>query len=695
MRPTFLPARKTHWIGRSLLTALIAGNAAIVGVAALSDVARADAPTTRPANSPPANTQTTAGVVDVRRTVAYLASDALEGRGTGSPGIDLAAGYIAGKFEQMGLAKPPGWESYFQNFKLTTSTTVDPATTLASSGKSDWAATLGHRPALQTDFQPLSFSSEGQFDAPVVFVGYGVADAGQKYDDYAGIDVKGKVVLAFRFEPHDSDGNSAFTRQKDDYSPNAAIPAKAKLAAEKGAVALLLVNPPNFRKSDDITPFAKQTQFERAGIPVIQLRQPAAEALLKAGGLQSLSAIQTRIDTAKAPASAPLAGVQAAAKVSFKREEKDVRNVAALLPGTGPLADEYVVVGAHYDHLGRGGTGSLAPFSRDVHHGADDNASGTSAMLRLADLMAALKSDQPRRSILFVAFTAEEIGLIGSAHFVKSPPVPTEKMAAMINFDMVGRVRENKLQVGGTGTADSFEKILTEANEGLPLKLNFNSKGGFGPSDHTSFATKRIPVLFFFSGLHADYHRPSDTADKINYEGIEHVVTLGQRTLSAIASRPREQYVAKFDGSGMMGMSGSGSGSGSGGNRVSLGVVPDYAGEDVKGVPISGTSPGSAAEKAGLKGGDVLTDFGDMKLNNLQDLTTALGKAEVGQVVKIKLQRDGKPVEVEAKLTARRTPPPEPGPELPPGHGDPHALPPGHGDPHAMPATRPTAQPKK
>lgn len=636
---------------RSLLVALVGCNAV-----ASPPLARADAPATQPIESLGATRPS--AVVDLRRTVTFLASDALEGRGAGTPGIDIASGYVAGVFMQLGLKSPPGWDNYFQAFPLTTSTTVDPKTMLAAAGggkenghPEDAASATG--PLKLTDhYQPLTFSAEGAFDAPVAFVGYGVSAKHRGYDDFDGVDVKGKVVVAMRFEPMSGDDTSAFTKAKDDWSENAGIPAKAKEAAQRGAVALVLVNPPNHSKPEDaIAPFAKDSQFARASIPVIQVKKPIADAWLAAAGAPKLTELQKKIDDAVKPASIDLPGVTVKGQVVFQRTEKVVRNVAAVLPGKGPNAGEYVVVGAHYDHLGRGGPGSLAPFSKEIHHGADDNASGTTLMLKLAEEMAAAG---PRdRSILFVAFTGEELGLLGSAKFVASPPVPTEKMAAMLNLDMVGRVRDGNLQVGGSGTAPSFEKLLSDSAAGTGLKLGLGSKGGLGPSDHTSFATKRVPVLFFFSGLHADYHRPTDTADKINYDGMEQVATLGRRVLLGLSAMPREAYVSTFDSQGMMGM-GSGSGSASGGTRVSLGIVPDYSDDQLKGVRLTGTSPGSAAERAGLKGGDVIVGWGDKQMDNLTDMMGFLIKGKPGDKVKLKVVRDGKPIELEATLTERK-----------------------------------------
>ena len=353
------------------------------------------------------------------------------------------------------------------------------------------------------------------------------------------------------------------------------------------------------------------------------------------------------------PAIAVLEGVTARGTVSFQKIEKDVRNVAAMLPGKGPHAGEYVVIGAHYDHLGRGGPGSLAPMSKAIHHGADDNASGTTAMLELADHYA--HAGPQARTLVFVAFTGEEEGLIGSAYFVSHPLIPLDKVVAMLNLDMVGRVRDEKLSVGGTGTAKSFEKMVEEAAKDSPLKLQSFGKGGLGPSDHTSFATKKIPVLFFFSGLHADYHRPTDTADKVNFEGMRQVVDLSVKVVDAMTKMPSAAAAHPHHPGGMMGMgSGTSTGSASGGTKVTLGVVPDYSDESVKGVRITGTSPGSPADKAGLRGGDTLVKYNGENLDSLMDLFNALAKAKPGEKVHLTVQREGKTVETDAVLVERK-----------------------------------------
>jgi hypothetical protein len=608
------------------------------------------APATRPATQPAVRPSTAPGAgVDIRETVTYLASDELEGRGAGTVGQEKAAQHIASVFKMLNLKTPPGWDDYFQTFPLTMSTTIDPKTSLSAGEGKKWTEAIDGGLKLNKDFQPLSFSAPGKFDAPIVFVGYAITAKHHNYDDFEGVDLKGKIALAFRFEPTDTEGKSLFTGKKDDWSANSAIPAKAELAAAHGAIALILVNPPT-AKNDDISPFARMAQVPKATIPVVQIKQPVAEALLKSADAGRLVDLHDSIDKKGKPQSFELKGVTVTGDVVLNRKEAKMKNVAAVLPGNGPHADEYIVIGAHFDHLGRGGPGSLAINSREIHHGADDNASGTTAVLKLAEEMS--KAGPLDHSVIFVTFSGEELGLIGSARFVANSPVPLGKIVAMLNLDMVGRVREGRLQVGGSGTAANFEKILNDAAEGAGLKLNLNSKGGMGPSDHTSFAVKRIPVLFFFSGMHMDYHRPTDTADKINVEGIEQVVTLVQRVARSIDKEPREQYVSKFDSQALSIM---GSDVGSGGPRASLGVVPDYAeDESLKGVKISGTTGGSAAEKAGLKGGDIILGFGDKKIDNLTDLMGALLKSKPGDKVTLKVLRGKENIELQATLTERK-----------------------------------------
>jgi hypothetical protein len=552
---------------------------------------------------------------------------------------------VARDFSKLGLKTAPGLDGYFQRFQTTTRIQPDGVRTLIS-----FADDSIHPGAEMT---PLRFSAEKITEGPLAFVGYGESDPGNEYDDFAGIDIKGKIVLIMRFDPSDpKTGNSRFADAQQAYSPHAALQEKVKAAVAHGAAGVIFVNPPLHHGADGMVPFVRNAMFN-ASVPVVQVTPITADHLLKAAGAPILSILQDRIDSSAKPASTPLDKLKVKLAVAFDRVQKDVQNVVGIVPGAGPTADEYVVVCGHYDHLGHGGANSLAPWSHAIHHGADDNASGTTAVLELADHFA--HQPPPARSILFITFTAEEEGLIGSEYFVTHPPVPLDQLVGVLNLDMVGRVKDNKLLVGGMGTAEPFTDMLNKADAQLatPLKLGVFGKGGMGPSDHMSFAMKKIPVLFFYDDMMIDYHRPTDTSDKINFEGLSEVVDLGAQAVTAMTRMPRQQYNSSYDSQGLTQM---GVGRGPGGGGASLGVVPDYSqGEEATdGVRISGTVPGSAAEKAGLKDGDIIVQFGDKKIDNLIDLTNALAAGRPGQRVKIIVKRNGKPVNIDATLTERR-----------------------------------------
>jgi Zn-dependent M28 family amino/carboxypeptidase len=587
----------------------------------------------------PASTVTLPPAPTTREAIGYLASDELEGRGVGSKGLDLAAEYIATQFKADGLTPLPGLDGYYQPFEMTIGGSIAPGNAL----------TLGGDVLeIEKSFKPLSFSATTTFDdAPVAFAGYGISSDKNKYDDYANLDVKGKAVLVMRFEPHNDQGKSRFSEKG--YSDDATFKQKAKVAAERGAVALLVVNPPQYHGKDSFVPFAGMFSEGRAKIPVVQITAEAANALLKkAGTTDDLQALQTKIDSTGQPASMDLKGAKASGDIRIAVNRANVKNVVAMAPGRGPLKDEYVVIGAHYDHIGKNRMFSAGAKEGEIHNGADDNASGTTAMLSLARRYAQRR--EPGRSIIFIAFTGEEWGLIGSEYFVDHPPVPLKQIEAMVNMDMVGRVRGNLLFIGGMGTGARLESIVQSADAASPLIVKDIGKGGMGPSDHMSFALKHIPVLFLFSGLHPDYHRPTDDADKVNYDGIAEVVAFTKQVTDALAKSPRMEYVSTADKtSPRIGSTDAG------GRRVTLGVVPDYTAMDsTDGVHINGTTPGSPAEAAGLKEGDVVTRFGDKKIDDLMDLTNALRESKPGDKVKLKIKRDGGDVEVDATLAERK-----------------------------------------
>jgi hypothetical protein len=576
---------------------------------------------------------------DPRDTLPFLASDALAGRLPGTPGLQRAGDFLASEFARIGLAPLPG-HTYFQTFSMGLSAALDPATNL----------TINEKPlTLSTDFNVMSLSAQGNFHGNLAFVGYGITRPQSNYDDYANINVKGKVVLAMMKEPLDATGKSRFASPNQVWSTSAFFSGKARNAADHGAVALLLVSPPSSGGPDSINPFFAENGASSSPIPVLQISRRMADVLLADAEVRDLKTLQDNINTSFKPMSTDLLNLDAAGDVTVKRKTAEVRNVMACLPGIGPHADEWIVVGAHYDHLGKGELGHMIPGATGIFHGADDNASGTSAVIELAEQM---KQYGPLpRSVLFVLFTGEEEGLIGSHYFVENSPVPLANVVAMLNLDMVGRLKDNQLLLGGQSTAPIFQTMVPNAIAGTELKTSTFERGGLGPSDHMSFALQKIPVLFLFTGLHSDYHRPTDTADKVNYEGIDQIVTVARRIVKQMAVMPRQQYNGSEDSnSTMSALSGHGSG-----HRASLGVVPDYASTDSKaGVPITGVGEGTAAEKAGLKGGDLLVGFNSTPLNNLQDLSDVLAEANPGDKVVVKVVRGGKTLELNAVLGERK-----------------------------------------
>ncbi|HEY0008566.1 MAG TPA: M20/M25/M40 family metallo-hydrolase [Tepidisphaeraceae bacterium] len=573
----------------------------------------------------------------LREDVYWLADDVREGRLPGTPGADAAAKYIAQRFADLKLAAPPGVDDYRQAFPLPPRITINPATSLAVSTSSF---------ALEKDFLPVSISATGSFNAPVAFVGYGITSKEYGYDDFAGIGLKGRVAIVMRFEPHNLDGKSRFTG--DSFSAAASLNAKAKAAEAQGASALLVVNPPLHHDAETpLRPFGGggAVHLPASRIPIVSIAPQVAEQLIG----QPLTPLQKKIDDKGAPASF-LAPTVVRGEVAFSKVVETTSNVVAFLRGNGPQLDEFIVLGAHYDHVGRGHFGSTRPGSNQIHNGADDNASGTAALLALAERLSKQKLN---RSILFVAFSAEEWGLIGSNEFVKNPLVPFDRMVAMINLDMVGRVRTDSLSISGAGTRSDFDAIVNCADTASPLKIKGIGRGGLGPSDHQSFALKQVPVLFLFSGLHEQYHAPDDDSHRINFTGLAAVVDFASDLVHQIDAAPKQPYVAKYDREAV----GITSPMASSGSRASLGVIPDYSsGTSSDGVLISGTVPDSPAAKAGLMEGDQLTGWDEQEIKNLYDLTDQLTASRPGQIVTLRYTRGGQSRTVRVTLSERKSP---------------------------------------
>ena len=566
--------------------------------------------------------------------IKSLTAPSMEGRGDDTKGLARAAHLLEKRYHELGL-KPAGTNSYFQPFTVITGAQLR-ADNRFSVQEGDRKQGL----KLNQDFVPFSFSSSGSVSAPVVFAGFGASADEFGYDDYAGVDVKDKIVVILRYEPAgfaEKTGNTGLTRHSQ-------LISKAINARNHGAKAVVLVNGKLGEGEDDLlTRFGSVSGPANTGIVLVQVKNDVADRWFHAAG-KSMADVQDQINHATKPQSFAFPEtLHMSINVDIETTRATVNNVLAYLPGK---TDEYVIIGAHYDHLGHGNYDSLAPSQiGQIHPGADDNASGTAGVLELARVFAPLKG-QLQRGVLFASFAGEELGLLGSAHWVQEPTRPLDKAVAMLNMDMIGRIKDDKVYIGGVGTGSTLKPMLEKAEAKSNFKVEY-SAGGYSASDHTSFVTKHIPVLFFFSGLHSDYHKPSDTWEKINPQAAARLVDVVGNTGLELAEAPdRPSFVAVVEDKPLAGGSG-------GGYGPYFGSIPDF-GQVENGVKFSDVKPASPAEKAGLKAGDILVQFGDKPIKNLYDFTDALRRSKVGDVIDVTVLRDGKPVKASVKLEQRK-----------------------------------------
>ena len=568
--------------------------------------------------------------------IKALAAPAMEGRGAGTKGIELAANLIERRYRSLRL-QPAGVKSYLQPFTVITGAKLKDGNRLeVDDGKSK------RELALNADFVPFSFSASGDAAGVVVFAGYGVTAPEFGYDDYAHLDVKDKITVILRYEPAGfaaKSGNAGLTQHSQ-------LITKAINARNHGAKAVILLNGNVGPGEEDLlTKFGSVNGPENAGIAIVQATNAAANVWF-AGAGKTVAEIQDQINASSAPTSFAFSDkLRISLTVNIEKTRATVNNVLAYLPGK---TDEYIVIGAHYDHLGYGNIDSLAPSQiGQIHPGADDNASGTAGVLELARLLAPRKG-QLQRGILFADFAGEELGLLGSAEWVKEPTLPLEKAVAMINMDMIGRIKDEKVFIGGTGTGATFKDILDEEKRKFPFHFEY-SASGYAASDHTSFVGKKIPVLFFFSGLHSDYHKPSDTWDKIDAPDAAKLLDfIDDVALKLDSASERVAFVTVKEDQPT-----GPAASGGGGYGPYFGSIPDF-GQEENGVKFSDVRPGSPAAKAGFKAGDVLVEFGGKPIHNLYDFTDALRRSKVGDVVDVQVLRNGKPVSASVTLEQRK-----------------------------------------
>ncbi len=559
-----------------------------------------------------ANREVTTRVL--RGEIKYLSSDPLLGRLTGSPGDSLAALFIKNKLASYGLTPLTG--DGFQRFKVPEKALV---------GKENVLSLKGITYTPEKDFMPMGFSSNASLESEALFVGYGFninADS-LKWDDYKGIDPKGKWVIMLRADPEPDNTRSSFSKFSEDRD-------KALIAKDMGAAGVLMVSGPSFDQKDAFESL-NAIGFS-VDIPVLRIKREVADVILAKSG-NNIATLEKTLNEGRKPVSFSTK-VKVKGKAEIVREYASTRNVAMILPGEDEkLKNEFIIIGAHFDHLGMGGPGSSsrAVDTLGIHHGADDNASGVAMMLELAKKFSKT-SGSHKRSIICIAFTGEEEGLLGSKHFTDEPGIDLSKVNAMINLDMVGRLNEtNNLQISGVGTATGLKDLIYSKSDTSVIKLTLSNEG-YGPSDHSSFYGKNIPVLFYFTGAHLDYHTPSDTYDKINYKGMVRISSLifpVARELASSASR------LQFKESGPKAETGRVSYR----KGVTLGIMPDFAGVVKNGLRADFVTPGKPAALGGMKKGDIITAIENKPVNNIQDYMFRMGQLKHGQTISIEVLR--------------------------------------------------------
>ena len=587
----------------------------------------------------PLSAQTPAPAATMRAHVETLASDAFDGRLAGSPGEAKAAAYLASELQRIGARPLPGLTGMVVPFAFTAgSKDGGSAVTVASDAG---AAQTFAAPA---DVTALAFSDSARVSGEPVFAGYGLVVPGSQnldYDSYQGLDVKDKVVVVLRYFPEDADqaARAILARYSD-------LRYKAQAARQRGAKAMIVVTGPRSPNAGRTVPMTFDTAIAGSGIVAASVTGAVADRLFAAAG-KSLEAVQKDLDSGNPHvAGFPLAGSSVSVDAKVVRESRTGHNVLAYLPATAVvdgMDKPWIVIGAHYDHLGHGTSGGSLASGADlgrIHHGADDNASGSSAVLAIAEAL----SRQPRsRHLVLALWSGEELGLLGSGAFVAHSSIPIDQMAAYLNFDMVGRMQDNKLTVQGTGTSPVWPPLLERVNVQAGFDLQVQSDP-YQPTDESSFNEAGVPCITFFTGAHADYHKPTDTADKIDYDDLDRVAAFGasivERLMAAGEPPAFTKVEPKLEG-------------GRAELRVFTGTIPDYATE-AKGLLLSGVVAGGPAEQAGLQKGDVIVEIAGQSITNIYDYTYALDTLKIGTPVKVVYLRGGDRKETMLTPAARK-----------------------------------------
>ena len=568
--------------------------------------------------------------LDTRAIVEYLAADELEGRLTGSPGIRMAADYVIERLEAIGAEPLPGAGGFRQAFSYTAGV-ADTGTTMRITGSGGTrVAGAGGDGTDGPSVRALSFSDTGAAEGRFVFAGYGLSVPETddfSYDSYATLDVAGKIVVVFRYFPEDAEGELRATLAR-----YAGLRYKALAARERGAAGLVVVTGPRSPNAGALVPLAFDTAVSDSGIVAVSVDGALGAAIIESAG-EPVEAVQASLDTANPHVTGFDLPLEGAVEARLEKRQATGYNVVGHLPPTAAAARDkpYVMLGAHYDHLGRGrGGDSLARGAEagQIHNGADDNASGVAAVLAAG---ARLAGAARGRGIILALWSGEELGLLGSADFVAQEPVPMDSIAAYLNFDMVGRLRDDTLNLQAVGSSSIWTGLAEELNEPVGLNLTFVADP-YLPTDVRSLNASRVPSLNFFTGSHEDYHRPTDDADTLNYEGLDRIVDLATALAANLANRPdapdyvRVQEVQQRGGGATM--------------RIFTGTIPDYT-QEVEGLALSGVVGGGPAEAAGLRDGDVIVGLAGRTITNVYDYMYALDLLRVGEPAEVVFVRGG------------------------------------------------------
>jgi aminopeptidase YwaD len=551
----------------------------------------------------------------LKQHVKVLASDSLEGRKPGLDGGNKAAAYIRNELKKQNISLLG--ENGFSFFDVVTNVELGGRNNLNF---------LDTNFRIDKDYRPITASSNGSMSANLYFAGYGleIKTDSLTWSDYPKtIDYNNSWIVIMRGAPNADKPNSKYAAYASDW-------AKITTAKDKGAKGIILISPPSIEAKDSLMPLFVDQQAGSAGIPVINVTRNCIEKILIRHDLR-IDSIEQQLNKEMEHVGL-LIPMNLSATTDLKIARGNTQNVVGVIEGSDSLLkDEYIVIGAHYDHLGKGGpsSGSRMPDTTAVHCGADDNASGVAAILEIAG---AIRSIKPKRSVIIVAFGAEELGLVGSKYFFKNKLVDPKKIKAMINLDMIGRMRPDKtLSVGGTGTAAEFDTLLNTLEPKSKMKFARNTDG-YGPSDHSSFYLEGIPVLYFSTGAHSDYHTPFDTYDKLDYNSMKLVADLTYQTALSLANRTTP-LTYKETGSKPSGFRKL---------KVTLGIIPDMVGGENKGLRVDGVRKGAPGEKGGLLKGDVIVSINGQPVTNIYDYMARLQTLIPGQTANIEVNRNGK-----------------------------------------------------